>query len=218
MRIHLKIFSGNTTIPFSHQHLLVGTIHKWLGWNELHGNVALFSFSRLEKGEAIKTGLKLGTYSSMFISAYDDEVIKMLIKGIQKDPEMFEGLSVSEIIIQENPDLSKRDIFSVASPVLIKRREGEKNKHYVYSDPDADKWLKATMLTKMKAAGIQDDSFEINFDKEYTHPTIKLINYAGIKNKVNWCPVIIKGKPETKMFVWNVGVGNSTGIGFGAIK
>jgi CRISPR/Cas system endoribonuclease Cas6 (RAMP superfamily) len=35
---------------------------------------------------------------------------------------------------------------------------------------------------------------------------------------VNWCPIIIKGKPETKLFAWNVGLGNSTGIGFGAIK
>lgn len=29
MRIHLKIYSGNSIIPFNHQHLLVGTIHKW---------------------------------------------------------------------------------------------------------------------------------------------------------------------------------------------
>jgi CRISPR/Cas system endoribonuclease Cas6 (RAMP superfamily) len=29
--------------------------------------------------------------------------------------------------------------------------------------------------------------------------------------------VIIEGKPETKLFAWDVGIGNSTGIGFGAI-
>ena len=218
MRIHLKIYSENKTIPFNHQHLLVGAIHKWLGCNNLHGNVALFSFSRLEKGEATKTGLKLGRYSSMFISAYDGEVIKILIEGIRKDPDMFESLFVSEITIQEDPDLSNRDYFFIASPVLIKRREGEKIKHYVFSESDTDKWLQETMFTKMRIAGIKDDSFEISFDKMYSRSKTILIDYKGIKNRANWCPVIIKGKPETKLFAWNVGLGNSTGIGFGAIK
>jgi CRISPR-associated endoribonuclease Cas6 len=63
-----------------------------------------------------------------------------------------------------------------------------------------------------------DDNLEIRFEKNYSKAKTKLIAYNGIKNKTNWCPVIIKGKPETKFFAWNVGLGNSTGIGFGAIK
>jgi len=117
MRIHLKIDSGNNTIPFNHQHLLVGTIHKWLGWNELHGKVALFSFSRLEKGENTANGLKLGSYSSLFFSAYDREIIKSLIRGIQTDPNMFNGLSVSEIILEDDPELSGRDYFMLQAGI-----------------------------------------------------------------------------------------------------
>jgi CRISPR/Cas system endoribonuclease Cas6 (RAMP superfamily) len=30
--------------------------------------------------------------------------------------------------------------------------------------------------------------------------------------------VIIKGTPEQLAFAWNVGLGNSTGIGFGALN
>jgi CRISPR-associated endoribonuclease Cas6 len=70
----------------------------------------------------------------------------------------------------------------------------------------------------MKLAGLEDDTLEIQFDRENPRATTKLINYKEIKNRTNWCPVIIKGKPETKLFAWNVGIGNSTGIGFGAIK
>ncbi len=218
MRIHLKIYSGNNIIPFNHQHLLVGTIHKWLGWNELHGNVALFSFSRLEKGENTKDGLKLGKYSSLFFSAHDKEIIKSLIRGIQNDPEMFNSLMVSEIILEEDPDLSNRDYFYIASPVLVKRKEGERNRHFLFKEPESDTWLKETLLTKMKLAGLEDDTLEIQFDRENPRAATKLINYKEIKNRANWCPVIIKGKPETKLFAWNVGIGNSTGIGFGAIK
>jgi len=218
MRIHLKIHSGNNIIPFDHQHLLVGTIHKWLGWNELHGNIALFSFSRLEKGENTKDGLKLGKYSTLFFSAHDIEIVKSLIKGIQADPDMFNGLIVSEIKIENDPDLSDRDYFYVASPVLVKRKEGERNRHFTFNEPESNTWLKESLLTKMKLAGLEDDTFEIYFDKENSRSSTKLINYKEIKNRANWCSVIIKGKPESKLFAWNVGVGNSTGIGFGAIK
>lgn len=218
MRIHLKIDSKNKTIPFNHQHLLVGTIHKWLGWNNLHGNVSLFSFSRLEKGMKTESGLKLDKYSSMFFSAFDNEILKSLIKGIQTDPKMFNGLVVSEIIIQEDPDLDKRNYFYVASPILVKRKEGERSRHFLFNEQESDALLKETLLTKMKLAGLEDETLEICFDRSNPKSSTKLITYKEVSNRANWCPIIINGKPETKKFAWNVGVGNSTGIGFGAIK
>ena len=63
-----------------------------------------------------------------------------------------------------------------------------------------------------------DNDFEIYFDASHTKAGTKLVNYKGIMNRASWCSVIIKGSPETKLFAWNVGIGNSTGIGFGAIK
>lgn len=218
MRIHLKINSENKTIPFNHQHLLVGTIHKWLGWNKHHGNVGLFSFSRLEKGIKTENGLKLEKTSTMFFSAFDNDIIKSVIKGIQSDPVMFNGLTVSEITIQEDPDLEKRNYFHVASPILVKRKEGERNRHYLFNEKESDALLKDTLLTKMKLAGLEDETLEIYFDRSNSKSTTKLIKYREISNKANWCPIIINGKSETKQFAWNVGIGNSTGIGFGAIK
>ena len=41
MRVHIKIEKNKQIIPFDHQHLLVGVIHKWLGWNEEHGKISL---------------------------------------------------------------------------------------------------------------------------------------------------------------------------------
>jgi CRISPR-associated endoribonuclease Cas6 len=67
-------------------------------------------------------------------------------------------------------------------------------------------------------AGLQDNTLDIRFDTSYSGAKTKLISYGKIKNRVSVCPIIIKGTPETKAFAWNVGVGNSTGIGFGALK
>ncbi|MDP4205637.1 MAG: CRISPR-associated endoribonuclease Cas6 [Bacteroidota bacterium] len=218
MRIHLRIQTTNKTIPFDHQPLLTGTIHKWLGWNDEHGEISLYSFSQLEGGKATSEGLLFWKDTILFFSSYDPALIKRMITGIQSDPSMFYGLKVSEIIIQEDPDLSERNLFHVASPIFLKRRVGEKVDHILYNDPRASDCLKETLLTKMTKAGLADESFDIRFDTTYTKAGTKKITYNKVQNRANWCPVIIEGKLETKQFAWNVGLGNSTGIGFGAIK
>lgn len=218
MRIHLKIQTTNKIIPFDHQPLLTGTIHKWLGWNDEHGKVSLYSFSQLEGGKAVSNGLCFERGISFFFSSHHSELIKKMVLGIQADPTMFHGLIVSEIIIQEDPDLSDRELFFVASPIFIKRRVGEKVDHIRFDDSRANLCLKETLQTKMNEAGIVDELFDIRFETTYPKAGTKKITYNCIQNRANWCPVLIEGKPETKLFAWNVGLGNSTGIGFGAIK
>lgn len=218
MRIHLKIRTTNKIIPFDHQPLLTGVIHKWLGLNEEHGQLSLYCFSQLEGGKATNNGLTFERGTSFFFSSHNINLIKRIINGIQTDPSMFYGLQVSEIIIQEDPDLTDRELFFVASPIFIKRRIGDKIDHVVYDDLRANAYLKETLQTKMDVAGISDDTFEIRFEKTYPKAGTKKITYNNVQNRANWCPVIIEGKPETKLFAWNVGLGNSTGIGFGAIK
>jgi CRISPR-associated endoribonuclease Cas6 len=218
MRLHFKIPTSNKTIPFVHQHLLTGTIHKWIGYNHEHGEISLYTFSQLEMGKETKNGLLFEHGTSFFFSSYNIGLIKKIIKGIQTNPTMFHDLTVSEIFIQEDPDLTNRELFMAASPIFIKRKNGEKTDHITYTDHRANACLTETLQTKMKDAGLEDETLEISFDANYPKAGTKLITYNGIKNRANWCPVIIKGKPETKLFAWNVGLGNSTGIGFGAIK
>lgn len=58
---------------------------------------------------------------------------------------------------------------------------------------------------------------KVSFDKNYFNPKTKLVRINGIDSRANFCPVIIEGNPEAIRFAWNVGVGHSTGCGFGAI-
>ncbi len=218
MRIHLKIRSSQKTVPFDHQNLLTGTIHKWMGWNNEHGNVSLYSFSQIEGGKAGSAGLQFSDQTCLFFSSFNPDLIKRIIEGIRTDPTMFFGLTVSEIIIQEDPDLSNRNLFYPASPIFIKRRVEEREDHILYNDFRANDCLKETLLTRMTKAGLSDESLIVKFDRNYPKSGTKKITYNEIQNRASWCPVIIEAKPETKLFAWNVGLGNSTGIGFGAIK
>lgn len=220
MRIRIDIVTNGLRIPYSHQHLLTGVIHKWLGSNELHGNISLYSFSRLEGAKSTKDGLQFGNNGSFWFSAHDPGVVNALIKGIFKDKTMFGGLTVREISVVEEPDFSNSSevYFYPGSPILVKRPFENSTKHYIYTDECADLYLKETLLHKMQVAGIEDDTLDIRFDRQCGNASTKLVDYDGIKNRASWCPVIVKGMPETILFAWNVGLGNSTGIGFGAVK
>lgn len=218
MRIHLKVAKSRKIIPFNHQPILTGVIHKWLGENKEHGKVSLYSFSQLTSGNVVSGGLRFESGSSFFFSSHDPILIKKMIDGIQTDPKMFHGLEISEIIFQNDPDLSDRELFSLASPVFIKRRIGDNIHHILFDDHRASDFLKETFITKMNIVGIIDNDIKIRFDTSYPKARTKLLTYNNVKNRASWCPVIIEGKPESKLFAWNVGLGNSTGIGFGAIK
>lgn len=221
MRLHITIKGSGKLIPFQHQKLLAGTVYKWLGKTDHHGEVSLYSFSRLEKLEKTDHGLMVNHFASMYFSSYNPELIKQLIRGILSDNSMFLGLKAVDLVIENDPDLTHRTLFQIGSPIFIKRKAADGNSidFIYYTDSDAGALLEATLFTKMRRAGIEPDpSLSIQFDHEVSFASIKKVDYGTIANKASWCPVIIGGKPETKLFAWNVGLGNSTGIGFGAIK
>ncbi|MCG8699426.1 MAG: CRISPR-associated endoribonuclease Cas6 [Bacteroidales bacterium] len=217
MRLYLKLTPNKSPVPFNYQEKLTGALHKWLGTNSLHDTMSLYSFSWLHGGHKTGSFLTFPNGAEWFISAWSNETIKDMIKGIQSDNEIAHGIFVREIMIRENPDFTAMEHFKLASPVFIKRSVGKSNKYYTYNDQEAGELLTETLKNKMNIAGISGSDFEICFDKEYCNPKTKVITYKGIKNKANICPIRIKGNAETKAFAWCVGVGSSTGIGFGAL-
>jgi len=219
MRLHLKTTANTEDVSFEYQRKLVGVLHKWLGdSNKEHGIISLYSFSWLQNGEKKKNGLNFQYGARWFISFYDEINIKLIMKSILDNPIMFDGMVVTDITIENTPDLTNRKLFYLASPILIKRPIDNKEKHYSYSDSEANKLMKDTLLHKMMEVGLEEDkSFNIKFDLTYAKKKQKLVTYRGVGNMANFCPIIMEGKPETKAFAWNVGIGNSTGVGFGAI-
>ncbi|KGN92591.1 CRISPR-associated endoribonuclease Cas6 [Porphyromonas canoris] len=220
MKIKLSISGNNSFVPFVHQPLLVGTIQKWLGDNEWHGNKSPFSFSRLRGGRAVKgmNGMMFESTGSLIIGTPYKEVLDRFVDGISKDPTMFNGLVVQEILVMGDPDLSGCDIFYPVSPILLKQKQPEGGySHIIFSDKEADKVLTESLQAKLRMGGLEDPSAYAEFIRDSGGAKGMLIDYRGVKNKTSWCPIRIVGKPETKLYIWNIGIGHSTGIGFGCI-
>lgn len=218
MRIHLKTSRAETIVPFNYQPMLTGALHKWIGENVIHDKLSLYSFSWLNGGKATKNGLFFNQGGSFFISAHDPNLIKKIISGIRKNPEITAGIEVLEVLIQDDPSFGVEQRFFCASPILIKRVIEGEEKHFGYNQPESNNLLTETLQNKLRLAGLEENGISVMFDVRYPNLKTKVIYYNNIGNKTNLCPVIIKGSHEQVLFAWNVGLGNSTGIGFGAIK
>lgn len=218
MRIHLLISGKASQLPFNYQHMLTGAIHKWLGRNEDHGQLSLYSFSWLIGGKAVKDGLIVNGQMRFFISAHEGSLLKRIVEGIHNDNQVAQNLFVEEVVIQNEPEFKDEALFFVASPVFIKRVHDKREVHYTWKDKESDQFLTETLKHKLRKAGLPDKGVSVAFHRQYHSPRTKVIYYKDIGNKVSLCPVIVHGTPEQLAFAWNVGVGNSTGIGFGALK
>lgn len=221
MRIQIKTNPNVVTVHFDYLSKLVGTIHKWLGKNQLHDKISLYSFSWLYGSVRQGQGLSFPNGATFFIGFYEEEYGKQLIRSILDDPEMFCGMIVQDVVLIETLDFSDQMIFRVASPVLVKRwidAEKRTEKHYIYDDAETEELMRETLLRKMREAGlVEDETLQIRFDLSDSSKKTKLVKYRDIKSRANMCRLIIEGKPETKEFAWNVGIGSSTGIGFGSL-
>lgn len=217
MRIHLQLTPNHEPVPFTYQQNLVGAFHKWLGKNLLHDATSLYSFSWLKGGTMEKGALQFSKGATWFISTFQDEIAKKLLKGLLDDPHIAFGLKVREVSIQDSPVFKESERFLVASPVLVREKFTDGVKFIYHDSPIATQILTGSLKTKLRKGGLPDHGVEAEFDTTYPMATVKASTYNGITNKGSLCPVIIRGTPEQVAFAWNVGVGHSTGIGFGAL-
>ncbi len=219
MRIYLHLTPNREPVPFDYQPFLVGAFHKWLGENELHDDISLYSLSWLTHGQATKRGLDFPNGSTFYVSSFSDDLLAALVRGVFKGHQIRWGMEVREVVIQRTPAFGSEQRFLAQSPILVKRKpEGAKHHTYYFpGDEKVDDYLTDTLRNKLQRANL-DHKVSVRFDPAYPNPRIKKNTYNGIDIKAALCPVIVTGHPRAVQFAWEVGVGNSTGIGFGALR
>ncbi len=217
MRLNFYLTNNTETVPFDYQHFLIGIFHKWMGWNNIHDEISLYSLSWLQGAKPNNNGFNFPKGAHWFVSFYDEAIGKQLIKSVMNDNNFFLGMNVKEIQIQETPEFGNRERFTVASPIFIRKYdENKKAKHLTFKDKDANYYLTETLKKKLRIAKL-NDNVKVSFDENYYNPKTKLVKIKGVKSRANFCPVIIEGDPKAVEFAWNVGIGHSTGSGFGAL-
>jgi CRISPR-associated endoribonuclease Cas6 len=182
MRLRFTLSPNTVPVPFAYQHWLTGVFQKWLGNNNLHDRISLYSLSWLDGSRRVANRLEFPHGASWFVSFYEDEYVERLVNGAWNDPEMFCGMRVLQIRQQAAPDFGTKYKFKVASPVFAKGKQPENGKqphHYLFNEPEADEILTKTLVHKMDAANNQlseprftdaDKQVKVGFDREFANP------------------------------------------------
>jgi len=225
----LKIeFSKNTEpVPFTYVSNLNGYLHKVLGSNNVyHDDISLYSTSFLHGGKISKNKkyLDFPHGAIWYISSPDNQFIANFINNVYQNTDFAFGMELNGVDIVKIEIVNEGDyyLFHTKSPILLKQKDFEtrKNIYFTYEDDfkTTSELMKSIILKKAKKAeiDIKNDDFDISFNYEYQQKKIKWITIKTVNNKTSVCPVFIKTrKKEIADFIYAVGVGHSTGSGFG---
>lgn len=231
MRLQIEFSKNTEPVPFTYLSNLNGYLHKIIGENnEYHDDISLYSSSFLYDGKMSKDkkSLDFKNGATWFISSIDDKLITTIAKNIYNNVNFAYGMELSGVkLVDEIPMLKGRNEYTVypKSPVLLKQKDFENNKNVYYTFEDdvkiTSKIMKNILLKKINKSNvdISEDDFDLSFDKNYQGKKIKWITVKSVNNKTCVCPIIIKTKKEEVInFIRNVGLGHSTGSGFGFIQ
>lgn len=216
MRLHLTLFTPRNALPFAYQHELVRSFHRHLPNNTIHDDISLYSLSWLRGGIMVNNELVFPSGALWDVSFYDDDLAKEFLVGIVKDKDIAFGMTVSDVIILDTPPFGSKERLLLQSPILLKHTYDGKVRHIIFNEPEANDIMTSAMKSKLIRAGLEPE-ISLRFDTEYTNAKTKLVDIKGVKNRASFCPVIAEGTPETLAFAWSVGLGHSTGTGFGAV-
>lgn len=225
MRLHFQLSPNHQTVPFDYPHFLTGAFHRWLGDNELHDGLSLYSLGWLQGGCGRGNGLSFPNGASWFISAPDTEagahLLGQLVAGAGRCPQVCCGMEVTEISSQSTPDFGEQRVFRANSPIFLRgdKTGEEAEPHLIYSDDRADAALTEALRKKLSAAGLGEhaQSASVRFDRSFKTPKTRLIGIGPTKKRVNVCPVVVEGSETAVRFAWNVGAGHLTGCAFGSL-
>ena len=227
MRLNLKLTGNTDPVPFNHLHWLTGFLHDRIGENALHDGLSLYSFGWLQGGTGENGHLTFPQGAAWRVSFHDADAARRLIDGIMQDPEVVCGMRVYEVKEQAVPQLSGCYHFETdGAPVIARRTRGDGSRAYLLHDDEAaDEVMTRVLRKKLGQAGFDETiraETSVQFDRTYGGARTKLatIEKGGhaTRHKGSVCPVVVKGPPEAVQFAWQVGVGELTGSGFGALR
>jgi len=227
MKLKIEFTKNTEPVPFTYVGNLNGYLHKVLGSNnEYHDDISLYSTSFLHEGKISKNKkyLDFPHGATWYVSSPDSKFIGNFVNNIYQNTSFAFGMELHSVEVQESEITNEGEyyLFHTMSPILLKQRDFEtrKNVYFTYEDDvkTTSDLMKSIILKKAEKAciDIKGEDFDISFNYEYEHKKIKWITIKTVNNKTSVCPVFIRtAKPEVADFIHAVGVGHSTGSGFG---
>lgn len=216
MRIKIKL-SGVSELTINNQSKVNSFIHRCLGKNNIYHDVhSDYVVSNLRGGKLIRGTNKVNFSDGCFIvvSSLDNTFINKLLIGLMSGIEFGDGIRFLGIENIDEVIYDGYNYFRTLTPILLKVG-GE-----IKTLEDKDYVSLLELSTKRKLLKI-DSSLDLsNFSIEIvSHPKHKVrsINIKGNYTRCSDCQLTIRGSKAVCEILYEVGIGKSTGSGFGLL-
>ncbi len=220
MKFRIFLTANSERVPFDYAHQLCSIFHHWLGPNELHDIMSLYSLGWLKGGKATGGGLEFDDGATWDIGIHDDAIAERLVRGLLLKDFDFYGMRIRKVNPLEPPAFSEGSHrFLAGSPVLLRRVEDNGSRtHLTWKDPESREVLERGIQKKAGEASLAEAAdLRLDFDRTYRNPKTRLVTIKDIQNRATVCPLVAEGPPKALEFLWTVGAGELTGVGFGSL-
>lgn len=231
MRLKIELSGTNQNVPKNTQSKVNSFIHNAIGRNnQYHDSKSDYCISNLCGGKLNEDKLTLSFNNDSFIivTSTNMEFINKLIVGLMNNRDFGYGISFKNVSFIDEVLYDGYNHFFTLTPVLIKGKEETDPKYitiknidqdgkYTIDNPEYTKRLKEHIINKFTKI---DPTVDFNgFDIVIDYPTskVKSVIVKDIKNWGSTMKMTVYGNKKLISLIYNFGLGQSTGSGFGTI-
>ncbi len=244
MRIKVNFSKSTSDVP-NNNNVVLEYIHRCLGRdNEYHDIASSYNISHLYGGEINSHNPKTLSYPNggyIIVSSLDNEFMGKILVGLLNNPILNYGMKFRNFEHMNEEFMNGWNHFAVLSPFIIKGIYGKNDYGFMtlageYKRVDG-KWdvekkegydfenvVKEHIFNKLKKINESLDlsDFDVKIDEfqngvKHNKHKVKKVYVNNILNFANQCQLSIRCNRKVAELLHNIGIGQSTGAGFGTI-
>lgn len=219
IRIYFKKADGSDDkiiLPYKNQKELNSYIYKSLGDNnKYHDAFSDYSISSIQGGKNYDRDNMIfeDEHPYIQVTSLNEKFLNDLLDGVSKRKYNFYNLTYEKVNFLSFNLHKEYDVVLTISPILLRVKDYK----YTIKDENYMTLLKEHCIKKLRRNGIEDKSFDIVLRKpEYAKARSVIVGETF--NPCTQASFYVVGKPETRNMLYHLGLGGSTGSGFGAVK
>jgi CRISPR-associated endoribonuclease Cas6 len=222
MRIIINFTGNKVPVLINNQSDINYYIHKCLGKNnEYHDSKNDYSISSLYGGKLNEDKKTLSFENGGYIvaSSKNEEFINTLIGGVMENKILKWGMEFKDFVHINENFVNGLNHFATLTPFIIKKYTDKKNYTFAtIEDDDFVSVVKNHTINKLKKiyGDIDLEGFDVKIPKNPSHK-VKKVMVKNVVNRANQCHITFLCSANVAEKIYNLGVGQSTGSGFGTI-
>jgi CRISPR-associated endoribonuclease Cas6 len=221
MRIKINFSKNTRPVSIANQSQVNGYIHKCLGIdNKYHDAVNNYAVSSLMGGRLNedKKTVSFDNGGYITVSSSDTEFMNKLVMGILNNQEFTCGMNFAGVDPINETFINGWNHFATLSPFLIKEKTDNGYGFVTLNDDNFEAKVKSYLLNKLSKIDptLNLTNFNVKIPNNPKHK-VKKILVKNVINHANQCHLSINCDKRVAELLYNIGVGQSTGSGFGTV-